>query len=63
MKAEESERLALMEMGTVRIDGNGPVRHLVLNRPEVHNAVNGQLVAELHQAITLPWIVTRLSGL
>ena len=52
MKAEESERLTLMEMGTVRIDGNGPVRHLVLNRPEVHNAVNGQLVAELHEAIS-----------
>ena len=52
MKAEESERLTLMEMETVRIDGNGPVRHLVLNRPEVHNAVNGQLVADLHQAIT-----------
>ena len=41
MKAEESERLTVMEMETVRIDGNGTVRHLVLNRPEVHNAVNG----------------------
>ena len=35
---------------TVRIDGDGPVRHLVLNRPEVHNAVNAQLVADVHRA-------------
>lgn len=35
---------------TVRLDGGGPVRHLVLNRPEVHNAVNAQLVADVHQA-------------
>jgi enoyl-CoA hydratase/carnithine racemase len=39
-----------MEFETVRIDGEGPVRHLVLNRPEVHNAVNGQLVADVHAA-------------
>jgi enoyl-CoA hydratase/carnithine racemase len=26
------------------------VRHLVLNRPEVHNAVNAQLVADVHAA-------------
>ncbi len=35
---------------TVRIDGQGPVRHLVLDRPQVHNAVNAQLVADLHHA-------------
>lgn len=35
------------DLETVRIDGNGPVRHLVLNRPEVHNAVNAQLVADM----------------
>ena len=35
---------------TVRIDGDGPIRHLVLNRPEVHNAVNPQLVADVHRA-------------
>lgn len=39
-----------MELETVRVDGDGPVRHLVLNRPEVHNAVNAQLVADVHQA-------------
>ena len=39
-----------MELETVRVDGEGPVRHLVLNRPEVHNAVNAQLVADMHQA-------------
>ncbi len=42
-----------MEFETVRIDGEGPVRHLVLNRPEVHNAVNGQLVADTHAAVSL----------
>ena len=39
-----------MELETVRVDGDGPVRHLVLNRPEVHNAVNAQLVADVHRA-------------
>jgi enoyl-CoA hydratase/carnithine racemase len=39
-----------MNFETVRIDGDGPVRHLVLNRPEVHNAVNAQLVADVHAA-------------
>lgn len=35
---------------TVRLEGDGPVRHLVLDRPEVHNAVNAQLVADVHAA-------------
>jgi enoyl-CoA hydratase/carnithine racemase len=39
-----------MELETVRVDGDGPVRHLVLNRPSVHNAVNPQLVADVHAA-------------
>lgn len=39
-----------MNLDTVRIDGDGPVRHLVLNRPEVHNAINAQLVADVHTA-------------
>jgi enoyl-CoA hydratase/carnithine racemase len=39
-----------MNFETVRIDGDGPVRHLVLSRPEVHNAVNAQLVADVHAA-------------
>jgi enoyl-CoA hydratase/carnithine racemase len=39
-----------MDFETVRLDGDGPVRHLVLNRPEVHNAVNAQLVADVHAA-------------
>ncbi|MEC7914672.1 MAG: enoyl-CoA hydratase/isomerase family protein [Actinomycetota bacterium] len=42
-----------MEFETVRIDGEGAIRHLVLNRPEVHNAVNGQLVADVHEATRL----------
>jgi enoyl-CoA hydratase len=39
-----------MQLETVRLDGEGPVRHLVLDRPQVHNAVNRQLVADVHQA-------------
>lgn len=39
-----------MELQTVRLDGDGPVRHLVLNRPEVHNAVNAQLIADVEEA-------------
>ena len=39
-----------LEWETVRVDGDGPVRHLVLNRPEVHNAVNSQLIADVHAA-------------
>jgi enoyl-CoA hydratase len=39
-----------MELETLRLDGDGPIRHLVLNRPQVHNAVNRQLIADVHQA-------------
>ena len=39
-----------MEFETVRVQGDGPVRHLVLNRPEVHNAVNAQLVQDVLHA-------------
>ena len=42
-----------MEFETVKIDGEGAVRHLVLNRPEVHNAVNAQLVADMYEAVRL----------
>ena len=42
-----------MKLETVRIDGEGPVRHLVLNRPEVHNAVNAQLVSDVRDAADL----------
>ena len=35
---------------TVLVEGDGPVRHLVLNRPEVHNAFNSQLVADITAA-------------
>ncbi|MEZ5234675.1 MAG: enoyl-CoA hydratase/isomerase family protein [Acidimicrobiales bacterium] len=40
-----------MEFETVRLDGEGPVRHPVLNRPQVHNAVNAQLVSDVYQAL------------
>ncbi|HET7722218.1 MAG TPA: enoyl-CoA hydratase/isomerase family protein, partial [Acidimicrobiales bacterium] len=39
-----------MQFDTVRLDGDGPVRHLVLDRPTVHNAVNAQLIDDVHRA-------------
>jgi len=44
---------ASIELATVKVEGDGPVRHLVLNRPEVHNAVNAQLVADVQEACLL----------
>jgi enoyl-CoA hydratase/carnithine racemase len=39
-------------MSMVMIEDQGPVRHLVLNRPEKRNALNGELVLALRDAIT-----------
>ena len=39
-----------MELETLRIEGDGPVRHLILNRPERHNAVNLQLIEDVTAA-------------
>ena len=39
-----------MEFDTLRIDGDGPIRELVLNRPRIHNAINDQIVSDLTQA-------------
>lgn len=39
-----------MNFETIRVEGDGPVRHVVLDRPEVHNAVNPQLVKDLRDA-------------
>ena len=39
-----------MELETVRVEGDGPIRHLVLNRPKVHNAVNPQLIFDVTEA-------------
>jgi enoyl-CoA hydratase len=39
-----------MEWETMKLDGQGPVLHLVLNRPQVHNAINRQFLADLVQA-------------
>ena len=36
-----------MKLETVYVEGDGPIRHLVLNRPRIHNAVNAQLIADL----------------
>ena len=54
-----------LEWETVRVDGDGPVRHLVLNRPEVHNAVNSQLIADvntLERHYTDRWMPTPECG-
>lgn len=39
-----------MKLETVRIEGEGPVRQLVLNRPSVHNAINAQFIEDVTQA-------------
>lgn len=39
-----------MDFETIKLLGDGPVRHLVLNRPEVHNAVDATLVREVRDA-------------
>ena len=39
-----------MELETVRVEGDGPIRHLVLNRPKVHNAINPQLIEDVTTA-------------
>ena len=49
-----------MEFETIRIEGDGPVRHLILNRPHVHNAVNRQFVADMNAAL---WKLDRIKGL
>ena len=49
-----------MEFETIRIEGDGSVRHLILNRPHVHNAVNKQFVADMNAAL---WELDRIKGL
>jgi enoyl-CoA hydratase/carnithine racemase len=39
-----------MEWETVRLEGEGAIRELVLNRPRVHNAVNQRLLTDLLEA-------------
>ncbi|HKI99907.1 MAG TPA: enoyl-CoA hydratase/isomerase family protein [bacterium] len=39
-----------MDWETIRLDGEGAVRELVLNRPRVRNAVNTQMLADLNAA-------------
>ncbi len=39
-----------MDWEHVKLEGDGPIRHLVLNRPRVHNAVNAQLLRDVISA-------------
>lgn len=39
-----------MEFETIRIDGDGPIRHIVLNRPHTHNAISKQFGKDLTAA-------------
>jgi enoyl-CoA hydratase/carnithine racemase len=39
-----------MEWETMKLEGEGPVRHLVLNRPQVRNAINQQFLLDLIDA-------------
>jgi enoyl-CoA hydratase/carnithine racemase len=41
-----------MDWNTVKLEGQGAVRELVLNRPQVRNAVNTQLLRDLNAACT-----------
>ena len=41
-----------MEWETLKIEGEGAIRHLVLNRPRIHNAVNAQVLRDLISACT-----------
>ncbi len=36
-----------MEWKTLKIEGEGAIRHLVLNRPRIHNAVNAQVLRDI----------------
>ena len=38
-------------MALVEIEDRGAARHLILNRPEKRNALNGELIAELAAAL------------
>ena len=37
-------------MSIVLCEDRGPVRHVVINRPEKRNALNAEVIAALHQA-------------
>ena len=39
-----------MTSGGVRVESNGPVTTVIMNRPEARNAVNGAAAAELYEA-------------
>src|SRR3954465_11905369 len=46
-----SMSIRLEAMGLVEIEDRGAVRHLVLNRPEKRNALNGELIQALGAAL------------
>lgn len=48
MRRREGERL---NFSTIILEKKGHIAHLILNRPEVYNAISEQMIAELRQAI------------
>jgi enoyl-CoA hydratase len=52
MSVDPSSRLVLPSYETVLLDLDGPVATLTLNRPQVMNALNGQVFNDLETALT-----------
>ena len=50
-RLQQRRRVACAPMSLVRTEDRGAVRHIVLNRPEKRNALNGEMIAELGAAI------------
>ncbi len=40
-----------MNLNTIILEKKEKIAHLILNRPEVHNAINDQMIAEIRQAV------------
>ena len=40
-----------MDLNTIILEKKEKIAHLILNRPEVHNAINEEMIAEMRQAI------------
>ena len=51
-----------MEFETLLYEEDDGVATITLNRPEVHNAFNQRMQAELHERVARPSHATRTSG-